>query len=586
MNVKSFTLTLIFLLSVLCADRIILAEETPTHSYSIKLYTQSGIEAAKKAGASGIGSIFFIKINDYKAQLSSMRLEVRDLPKEQQISLIIQIREMETKLRKNFGELLRFILHKQASGNVNPLIVSNAKSLLLEESEIIRTEIEYVKNTIKSLRQGANDLETAELFAWHQAISRKYNIYDGLLSDLLENSSRMENLGIPVQEDLTFLDKILHWRALTVSGEIKLIQQQLADLNEQRRNATKEDRIGILAKITAVEEHKDGLLDSLSDVIVLLNTRGIETTEYSKLLIKAKGQLSSEIFDSDVAFSLLHNWLDFSMKWLKGNGIEIVLKIFSVIVTLFVFRLFASLVKRLVKRTIGRKESDYSNLMGGFFVSMSGKIVMILGFLLVLSQLGIKVAPLLAGLGIIGFIIGFALQDVLSNFASGMMILIYQPFDIGDTIEVPDVSGYVQNMNLVSTIILTYDNQKLVVPNNKIWGNIIRNIHSEPTRRVDMSFGVSYETDLDKAETVLKNILDEHDLVLSNPPPRIKLHTLNDSSVDFIVRPWTKTENYWEVYWDITRSVKKRFDEEGIPIPYPQRDVHIKPRAQEAIDTS
>lgn len=581
MNNKSFTLTLIFLLSVLCTHRIISAEETPSPSYSIKLYTQSGIEAAKEAGSSGIGSKFFTKINNYKARLNSMRLEVRDLQKEQQIGLIIQIRETETELRETFGDLLRFILHKQASGKVNPLIISNAEALLIEESEIIRTEIEYVENNIKSMRHGYNDLNAAELFARNQEISRKYHIYDRLLDDLLENSSRMENLKIPVQEDLTFLDKLLQHRAITVSGEIKLIQEQLTDLHGQYHNASKEDKGAVLAKINAVEEHKEGSLDSLTNIIVLLNTRGMKTADYSELLVKAKGQLSRQILDSGVAFSLLQNWIEFSIKWLKGNSIAIAIKIISVIIILLIFRLIASLVKRLVKRTIGREESDYSNLMGNFFVSISGKMVMILGILVVISQLGIKVTPLLAGLGIVGFIAGFALQDVLSNFASGVMILIYQPFDIGDTIEVPDVSGYVQNMNLVSTIILTYDNQKLVVPNNKIWGNIIRNIHSEPTRRVDMSFGVSYETDLDKAETVLKNILDEHELVLSNPPPRIKLHTLNDSSMDYIVRPWTKTEHYWEVYWDITRSVKKRFDKENISIPYPQQDIHIKTGTEE-----
>ncbi len=510
-----------------------------------------------------------------------MRLEVRDLQKEQQIGLIIQIRETETELRETFGDLLRFILHKQASGKVNPLIISNAEALLIEESEIIRTEIEYVENNIKSMRHGYNDLNAAELFARNQEISRKYHIYDRLLDDLLENSSRMENLKIPVQEDLTFLDKLLQHRAITVSGEIKLIQEQLTDLHGQYHNASKEDKGAVLAKINAVEEHKEGSLDSLTNIIVLLNTRGMKTADYSELLVKAKGQLSRQILDSGVAFSLLQNWIEFSIKWLKGNSIAIAIKIISVIIILLIFRLIASLVKRLVKRTIGREESDYSNLMGNFFVSISGKMVMILGILVVISQLGIKVTPLLAGLGIVGFIAGFALQDVLSNFASGVMILIYQPFDIGDTIEVPDVSGYVQNMNLVSTIILTYDNQKLVVPNNKIWGNIIRNIHSEPTRRVDMSFGVSYETDLDKAETVLKNILDEHELVLSNPPPRIKLHTLNDSSMDYIVRPWTKTEHYWEVYWDITRSVKKRFDKENISIPYPQQDIHIKTGTEE-----
>lgn len=569
------------LLSVLCTNQIISAEETPSPSYSIKLYTQSGIEAAKEAESSGIGSNFFTKINNYKARLNSMRLEVRDLPQEQQIGLIIQIRETETELRETFGELLRFILHKQASGKINPLIMSNAEALLIEESEIIRTEIEYVNNNIKSLQYRYNDLNASKLFARNQELSRRYHIYDRLLDDLLENSSRMKNLKIPVQEDLTDLDKLLQHRAITVSGEIKRIKERLVDLNEQYHNASKEDRGTILAKINAVEEHKEGLLDSLTNIIVLLNTRGMKTTGYSELLIKAKGQLSREILDRDVAFSLLQNWIEFSIKWLKGNSIAIAIKVIFVVIILLIFRLIASLVKRIVKRTIGREESDYSNLMGSFLVSISGKMVMILGILVVISQLGIKVTPLLAGLGIVGFIAGFALQDVLSNFASGVMILIYQPFDIGDTIEVPEVSGYVQNMNLVSTIILTYDNQKLVVPNNKIWGNIIRNIHSEPTRRVDMSFGVSYETDLDKAETVLKKILDEHELVLSYPPPQIKLHTLNDSSVDFIVRPWAKTEHYWEVYWDITRTVKKSFDKEKISIPYPQQDIHIKTEAKE-----
>jgi small conductance mechanosensitive channel len=172
--------------------------------------------------------------------------------------------------------------------------------------------------------------------------------------------------------------------------------------------------------------------------------------------------------------------------------------------------------------------------------------------------------------------VGFDLQDVLSNFASGVMILIYRPFDVGDTIEVPDVSGKVQHMNLVSTIILTYDNQKLVVPNNKIWGNIIRNVHSEKIRRVDLTFGIGYDDDIDHAEQVLREILESHEMVLDEPKFTIKLHALNESSVDFIVRPWTLTENYWDVHWDVTRTVKERFDAEGISIPYPQRDVHVQ----------
>ena len=122
---------------------------------------------------------------------------------------------------------------------------------------------------------------------------------------------------------------------------------------------------------------------------------------------------------------------------------------------------------------------------------------------------------------------------------------------------------------------MTFDNQKLIVPNNKIWGDVIRNKTSETTRRVDMVFGIGYADDISRAERVLSEIIASHKLILEDPAPMIRLNTLGESSVDFIVRPWTKTDDYWTVYWDVTRGVKKRFDEEGISIPFPQRDIHV-----------
>ena len=201
--------------------------------------------------------------------------------------------------------------------------------------------------------------------------------------------------------------------------------------------------------------------------------------------------------------------------------------------------------------------------------------MLLLGILIALSQLGIQLAPLLAGFGIVGFIMGFALQDTLSNFASGVMVLVYRPFDVGDIIEAGGVMGKVSEMSLVSTTILTFDNQKLVVPNNKIWGDVIRNVTAQRVRRVDMTFGIGYSDDISHAERILTDIVVSHEHVLKDPEPVIKLHNLGDSSVDFVVRPWVKTENYWNVYWDITRRVKEGFDEEGISIPFPQRDVHL-----------
>jgi small conductance mechanosensitive channel len=200
---------------------------------------------------------------------------------------------------------------------------------------------------------------------------------------------------------------------------------------------------------------------------------------------------------------------------------------------------------------------------------------MIFGLLIALSQLGIRLGPLLAGLGVAGFIVGFALQDTLSNFASGIMILLYRPYDVDDLIDVGGVYGKVNKMSLVSTTIATFDNQMIVVPNNKIWGDVIKNVTAQDKRRVDMVFGISYSDDINKAEAVFYDILKSHEKVLDDPEPMVRLHTLGESSVDFIVRPWVKIDDYWDVYWDVTKTVKMRFDQEGISIPFPQRDVHV-----------
>ena len=214
-------------------------------------------------------------------------------------------------------------------------------------------------------------------------------------------------------------------------------------------------------------------------------------------------------------------------------------------------------------------------LLRGFLVNTVRKVTMFVGFVLALSFLEVDIGPFLAAMGAAGFIIGFALQGTLSNFASGVMILLYQPFDLGDAVTVAGVTGSVESMTLVSTTVKTFDNQVLIVPNSKIWGEVITNITGSETRRVDLVFGIGYGDDIGKAEGVLNEILSKHELVLAEPEPLVKLAELADSSVNFNVRPWVKTSDYWTVFWDVTRQVKERFDAEGISIPFPQRDVHV-----------
>jgi small conductance mechanosensitive channel len=272
---------------------------------------------------------------------------------------------------------------------------------------------------------------------------------------------------------------------------------------------------------------------------------------------------------------LTSTWFKDLGTWLIDNLPQLLFKLLLFLLVLWVARAVSRLTRHLAAEGLKRSNLRVSQLLHNMIISTAGGLVLILGVLFGLAQLGISVGPLLAGLGIAGFIIGFALQDTLGNFAAGMMILFFRPYDVGDIVEAGGVFGKVNHMSLVNTTVLTFDNQTLVMPNSKIWGDVIKNVTAQDKRRVDMTFGIGYGDDIPKAEGVLTEIVTSHEKVLEDPEPVVRLHTLNESSVDFIVRPWVRTDDYWDVYWDVTRAVKMRFDEVGISIPFPQRDIHL-----------
>ncbi|MEZ9197414.1 mechanosensitive ion channel family protein [Shewanella sp. 10N.286.54.B9] len=327
--------------------------------------------------------------------------------------------------------------------------------------------------------------------------------------------------------------------------------------------------------VVELKERLDQSSSSLSIAIGLLDQLGQDTAMYKQTLFSISGDITQDVLNFDVASSLLSEWMSIAKTQALENGASIIFKLIIFSLILFLSSLVGKIVKRVVQKTVSNSKLKFSYLLQDFFVSMVGKAVFALGLLIGLSQLGFELAPLLAGFGIAGVIIGFALQDTLSNFASGMMILIYRPFDVDDLISAGGVTGRVSHMSLVSTTIKTLDNQRLIVPNNKIWGDTINNITVEHQRRVDLTFGIGYGDNIEHAEKVLTEIIMAHPKVLKDPAPMVKLHVLGESSVDFIVRPWVRPIDYWDVYWDITREVKMRFDAEGISIPFPQRDVHI-----------
>jgi small conductance mechanosensitive channel len=335
------------------------------------------------------------------------------------------------------------------------------------------------------------------------------------------------------------------------------------------------DDAEVNAKLTVTTNHVVNLAEGLAAVLVFMESLEIDTVEYREQVLSATGQITTDVFEVGVINKLLVGWGKRLWNIIAEDGPNLVLKILLFLLIVFAFIKLAGFIQKLVEHGLEKSDLKLSELLKRMVVSMVKNIIVVFGVLIALSQVGISLGPLLAGLGVVGFIVGFALQDTLSNFASGMMILIYRPFDVGDLIEAGGISGKVSHMSLVNTTILTLDNQTIVVPNNKIWGDVVKNVTAQTMRRIDLVFGISYTDDIPKTENVLQEIVDSHLKILAYPEPIVRLHELADSSVNFIVRPWVNMDDYWDVYWDVVRSVKMRFDEEGISIPFPQRDIHM-----------
>ncbi|EPJ54711.1 MAG: MscS Mechanosensitive ion channel [Osedax symbiont Rs2] len=227
----------------------------------------------------------------------------------------------------------------------------------------------------------------------------------------------------------------------------------------------------------------------------------------------------------------------------------------------------------LVRKVLNRSKMD--DMLVNFILSIANAVLLLVVMVAALDQLGVDTTSLIAIVGAAGLAIGLSLQDSLKNFAAGVMLLLFKPFKEGDFVEAAGVSGVVENIAIFNSMMRTGDNRSVIVPNGAIYGGVIVNYSARETRRVDMVFGIGYEADLRQAKQLLADIIAEDERVLTEPGTVIAVSELADSSVNFIVRPWVNSADYWVVLWDTTEKVKLRFDEAGISIPYPQMDVHL-----------
>jgi small conductance mechanosensitive channel len=249
------------------------------------------------------------------------------------------------------------------------------------------------------------------------------------------------------------------------------------------------------------------------------------------------------------------------------------LKLLAALAIFFIGMWVSRLIRKTVRLSLSKHKVDPT--LVSFGSSLLYYALMVVVVIAAIQQVGFQTTSLVAVLGAAGLAVGLALQGSLSNFASGVLIILFRPFQVGDVIEAAGQIGTVKEIGILMTIMHSGDNKRIVIPNSSIMGGTITNITANDTRRVDMSLGVSYSEDLDKVQEIILDVLKADERVLDDPEPQVKVAELAGSSVNFNVRPWCKKEDYWGVFHDFQKAIKQRLDKEGVSIPFPQQDVYL-----------
>jgi len=262
---------------------------------------------------------------------------------------------------------------------------------------------------------------------------------------------------------------------------------------------------------------------------------------------------------------------------LQDKGIDLSINLGIKVVTALAIFYVGKLVIRMVVGAIRKvmRKQEVDKTLETFICNLVRTALLVVVVIAAVGALGVETTSFIAIFGAAGLAVGLALQGSLSNFASGVLIVLFRPYRVGDFIEAAGIAGSVEQVQILTTILKTGDNKQIIVPNSQIMDSIITNYSANDTRRIDMVVGVSYEDDLDKVRATLEELIAAEDRILAEPAATIAVSELADSSVNFVVRPWANTSDYWGVKFDLTEAIKKRFDKDGISFPFPQQDVHL-----------
>ncbi len=394
-----------------------------------------------------------------------------------------------------------------------------------------------------------------------------------VLETLSEQPVFDEAIGTGPQELRDNLEAEVDLLAERAAGQIRLDATTLIELRSRLAEAPLDQDLD--RAVQAVQRKQSRSLDSLEATVGLLEALGLDAAEFRALIVRQRGVIGIELLQRQVFARVMRDQLETAQQRVVSTGPNLILRTLIFLIILAVAWVLAGLARKLMRAFLSIRHVTLTRLSGEVLVSVIGIVVFLFGLIVALSSLGVSVGPMLAGLGIAGIILGFALQDSLGNLASGAMSLLYQPYDVDDHVRVGDVEGIVKKMNLVATTITTFDNQVLVVPNKSIWGGTIVNHTASRVRRVDIEVSFSYDEDVEFVEEVLLEEMAAEPRVLNSPEATVHIGRWEDSSVTMMAKPWVRTADYWGTLRALTKRFKQRFDAEGIQIPFPQRDVHV-----------
>jgi len=451
------------------------------------------------------------------------------------------------------------------------------RSFLVDELGVYKRAFDFWEDQLTTLRSQRGVTSVDQLGDLELNIEETRKRLDAILQSYSSTIDMADALHLDTQSARQELDGLLHKRTETLVGRLTIAVKQRDHLSrrvkdDERAGAPETDIGANRIQLRYAEERVRGLAQSLDAMVSLLDKRGIDTTEYRKTMIRATGDVTQDVLDPRVLFGLLGDAALAVGKWSRDNLptllLHVVIVIGFMVLGRLLFRLlwWVACISRLVR---------LPRLSRALFEGLVRPLGSIVGLLGGLWFLGANPGTLLAGVGVVSVIIGLALQESLSNLASGFFILVTRPYDVDDVVMVGSVMGTVKKMGLANTTIRTFDGRRLMVPNRRIWGEVIENRSAEALRRVEITVRVGYDEDLDRVLQLLRRIVQDDERVLKKPEPEIFVLDLDQSWALIAVRPWVRTQDWWPLLTQLPRLVRLRFAEAGIEIPYPRSEISL-----------